>query len=377
MSSLQEKLASIKAELCDQFVERDAVIEGLLACLLSGEHALLLGPVGTAKSLLAAEVCRRLEGGRHFSWLLTKFSTPEELFGPISLKSLEADEYRRVTSAKLPEAHVAFLDEAFKASSAILNALLSLMNERLFYNGRVPTEVPLITMIAASNELPEDDTLDALYDRFLVRFVVDYIREDFRFLQMLKAPTPGEPATTLTLSELQTLRDHAQRVEVPDHVLGDLVEIRRMLNKKEMVVSDRRYRKAIELMKGYASIRGRDHVTEVDFEALEHVLWNDPDDREELRLILRSVFRAHEESARGLLEQAREVADYAGRGWNDPEYAMRASIEAHTKLRDLLGRAEGLLEDARQRRRHTDRLEQIIESIRGIQRDILAMTLSV
>ena len=158
--------------------------------------------------MLTDELCRRIEGASYFQWLLTKFTTPEELFGAVSLKALEADDYRRVTSHKLPEAHIAFLDEVFKASSSILNAVLTIINERLFHNGRQVVPVPLLTLFGASNELPEDDELLALYDRFLLRFVVGYIGEDFRFLKMLQTKEPAE-RTTLTLDDLLRVQAEA------------------------------------------------------------------------------------------------------------------------------------------------------------------------
>ncbi len=171
-----ETLAHVRDELEQSFVERGDVIDGALVALLARPHVLLIGPPGTAKSMLADELCRRIEGAAYFQWLLTKFTTPEELFGAVSLKALEADEYRRVTTHKLPEAHIAFLDEVFKANSSILNAILTLMNERRFHNGRESSTVPLLTLFGATNELPEDDELAALYDRFLVRFVVGYVQ---------------------------------------------------------------------------------------------------------------------------------------------------------------------------------------------------------
>ena len=182
----QEKLQKIRAELQHRFLERHALIDGALAALLASQHVLIIGPPGTAKSMLADELCRRITGAHYFQWLLTKFTTPEELFGAVSLKALEADDYRRVTDNKLPEAHIAFLDEVFKSSSSILNAILSIINERVFHNGKAAAAVPLLTLFGASNELPEDDELLALYDRFLLRFAVDYIQEDFRFLHMLQ-----------------------------------------------------------------------------------------------------------------------------------------------------------------------------------------------
>src|SRR5436190_9037595 len=133
---VREQLRRIREELAQAFLERSEAIDGALTALLAGHHVLLIGPPGTAKSMLADELCRRLDGAAYFQWLLTKFTTPEELFGAVSLRALEADDYRRVTTHKLPEAHIAFLDEVFKANSSILNSILTVMNERRFHNGR-------------------------------------------------------------------------------------------------------------------------------------------------------------------------------------------------------------------------------------------------
>jgi MoxR-like ATPase len=185
--TIQEKLKKLRDELKQMFLERADLIDGALSALLSAHHLLIIGPPGTAKSMLADELCRRIDGANYFQWLLTRFTTPEEIFGAVSLKALEQDDYRRVTSRKLPEAHIAFLDEIFKANSSILNSILTLINERLFHNGKEVIKVPLLTLFGASNELPEEEELTALYDRFLVRFVVGYIVEDFRFLRMLES----------------------------------------------------------------------------------------------------------------------------------------------------------------------------------------------
>src|SRR5262245_35662087 len=187
--------------------------------------------------MLADEVCRRLTGAQYFQWLLTRFTTPEELFGAVSLKALENDDYRRLTTHKLPEAHIAFLDEVFKASSSILNTILTIMNERRFHNGREVVQVPLLTLFAASNELPEDDELLALHDRFLLRFVVDYLEEDFRFLKLLQ-PRPAGERTTFPLEVLEQARTEAAALPVGNAVLRAVTDLRRELRKKGLVVSD-------------------------------------------------------------------------------------------------------------------------------------------
>src|SRR5579863_9145514 len=205
MSEATAKLSAIRDELNQFFLERAELIDGALCALLATHHVLLIGPPGTAKSMLADELCRRIEGANYFQWLLTKFSTPEEIFGAVSLKSLEQDDYRRVTDHKLPEAHIAFLDEIFKANSSILNALLTLINERIFHNGRERVAVPLITMFGASNELPDEDELTALFDRFMLRFMADYITEEHGFIRMM-AGAPERARTTLQFAELDELR---------------------------------------------------------------------------------------------------------------------------------------------------------------------------
>ena len=367
----RDALRQIREELHQFFLERGDLIDGALIALLAGHHLLIVGPPGTAKSMLADELCRRLDGARYFQWLLTRFTTPEELFGAVSLAGLEADDYRRVTTGKLPEAHIAFLDEVFKASSSILNAILTLMNERVFHNGRTPTRVPLISLFGASNELPEDTELVALFDRFLLRFVVDYISEDFRFLKMLQMHPP-QARTTLTLGDLRSLQNDVAAVEVPAYVYRTIADIRSELGRKQIVASDRRYQQSTSVLRARAYLFERAAVTEDDLYFLEHVLWCDPAERTKVAETIREVLRGHEDEVQVLLYQTRELRDYALRPWDNADARSRAVVEAHTKIRNILHRIDEITAEARTLGRPLAKVEAIRAEVTAIQQEMLA-----
>src|SRR5512134_2634268 len=196
---LANELAALLDELEHGLVERRLHVRLALLAALAGEHTLLIGPPGTAKSELARRLHLAFEDARYFERLLTRFSVPEELFGPLSISALEQDRYERMTAGFLPQATIAFIDEVFKANSAILNALLTLLNEREFDNGAGRERCPLVSAIGATNEVPADAVAEAFFDRFLMRLPVGPVSAP-GFLTLLAlddAPLPA-PADQLT-----------------------------------------------------------------------------------------------------------------------------------------------------------------------------------
>ena len=365
-----QKLRNIREELKQMFLERSDLIDGALAALLSSHHLLIIGPPGTAKSMLADELCRRIGGANYFQWLLTRFTTPEEIFGAVSLKALEQDDYRRVTARKLPEAHIAFLDEIFKANSSILNAILTLINERLFHNGKDIARVPLLTLFGASNELPEEEELTALYDRFLVRFVVNYITEDFRFLRMLESQ--NQPSrTSLTLAELTDLQQQVRSVPIPSHVYRGIADIRRELNKKNIQASDRRYRQSLAFLQAHAFLSGDEEVQEKNLFFLEHVLWRDPAEHEQVRNTIRELLLGYEEEITELLYESREIRDSALQPGRSTDERARVLIEFHTKLRNIITKVDLIMEKAKRLGRPLERVNTVRNEIEQLQKEML------
>jgi MoxR-like ATPase len=285
-SNLTERIRSLRDALLADLVERDVPVRLALLAALAGEHLLLIGPPGTAKSLIARRLSLAFEGASCFERLLTRFTVPEELFGPLSIKALESDRYERLTDAYLPAASVAFLDEIFKANSAILNALLTLLNEREFDNGSRRIKTPLIAAIGASNELPEGEELDALYDRFLLRLHVGPVSAGaFPELLALRGESSSDLSglERLTPAEIAAVQAAAVRVPVPADIVALLCELREWCLAEGIQVSDRRWRKVVKLLQVSALTNGSDQVSIWDAWLLQHCLWESPEDHEKVQ----------------------------------------------------------------------------------------------
>jgi MoxR-like ATPase len=280
---VREKFATARKELSSALIEREEEVDLVLTALLANEHVLLVGPPGCAKSLLLDSLLS-WTGGAKFSILFTKFTVPEECFGPVSLSALKEDRYVRVTTGKLPEADYAFLDEVMKASSAILNTLLKILNERVYDAGDgVVRKVPLRLCVAASNEWASPDTgkeLAAIVDRFLLRKAVTPIRSRAGRDRLLWTAnhTPRFSAT-ISPTEVEEARRAAQGLVWSAEAKEALDTILTELAKEGVRPGDRRQHKTVGAVRAFAFLNGADEVRPEHLEVAQHTLWDSPEDQ--------------------------------------------------------------------------------------------------
>lgn len=315
-----KRLNSVKRNLKGLFTGRGQAVELLVLATVCQEHLLLIGPPGTAKTAIINRYTDLIDA-QEFSYLLTRFTEPSELFGPLDVAAFQQGTYHICTKGMLPEAQIVFLDEVFQGSSAILNSLLTILNERKFYNGSQRQAVPLICLIGASNSVPDDPSLHAFADRFVLRLEVNKV-EDSQIDELLEQGWELEQerieaakramanqAATKVLSSIKLddiLQLHARLMEVnianirPEY--GSLV---RELRAEGIDLSDRRVVKGLKLIAGATLLRGAESAEVVDLWPLYH-LWDRPEEADVLKTVLNPRL---EEAGLDSLKISRPVAD--------------------------------------------------------------------
>lgn len=297
----QNRIHALLKQLSAGMHEREQIIAVALLGAIAGHNTFLYGPPGTAKSLISRRLAAAFKSKSYFECLMNRFSTPEEVFGPVSIKELKEDRYVRKTDGYLPTAEFAFLDEIWKSSPAILNNLLTIINEHLFKNGSERVKVPLKSLIVASNEVPpENQGLDALYDRFIVRLHVPPIQESKNFENLLQSrPSSDAPEIDANLlideQELAQWRDQILDIQISKDMMKIVDYIRQELaenfDELNAYVSDRRWQRAAMLMKASAFCNGRNETNHSDAVLLKHCLWTTPENREKVAEIVMEAIR--------------------------------------------------------------------------------------
>lgn len=312
-------------------LEREEHARGIVLALLAKTNVFLLGVPGVGKSMVVGETLRRITGSQGFDILMTKFTTPDEVLGPINLQAFEAGRMERVMAGMLPTAHIGFLDEVFKANSAILNSLLTIMNERKVSVGGRWHNVPTFSIVGASNELPQGEDLAALYDRFVIRFDVPPLQAEANVRTLLGSGAPHAPTVTLTLDQVTAAQAEVAAVTISSDAIDAALKIRlELLGQHGIRPSDRRLKQAMTVARAEAWLAGRAEVQREDLAPLCHCLWNEKGERAKVRTVVYDQALPGLSKVMELLDMAVEQQGIAASSKD-----KKTRMEAAMKLREL------------------------------------------
>ena len=321
-----ERFKLLLQEMNRGIYEKNTEISLSLLAALAGESVILLGPPGVAKSMVARQLKTAFRDAQSFEYLMSRFSTPDEIFGPVSIQKLKtSDTYERAVEGYLPTADVVFLDEIWKAGPAIQNTLLTVINEKIFRNGNREMHLPLKLLVAASNELPaKGEGLEALWDRFVIRIESRPIKLEKNFRAMLlevkseeqrasevkseergvkeqSSATEGKAnSNAITAEEYAGWTERIDKIGVKIEVLDAISAIRKSLRavnvdeaaeRRNIYVSDRRWKNIVRLLRTSAFMQDREKVDICDLLPIYHCLWQEPEERDAIRsIVIRALF---------------------------------------------------------------------------------------
>ncbi len=308
-------IAHLIEVLGDRLYQKEEVLRLALLGALAGESVFLYGPTGVAKSLIARRLTQAFQDAKRFEYVLGPYTTPEELFGPVSLAAIrDHDRYERIIEGYLPDAEVVFLDGIWRAGSAIQNTLLAAVHDGVFRNGAQEIRLPMKLLIGADDHLPApEDDLDIFLDNFTLRLAVEPVTERAAFMALLEdtrdpATDVVPPGLKITTADLETWREEARSVIVPDQIKDLVYDIRERIlrhnrhhrreDQSQIFVSDRRWKQAMNLLRMSAYLNEHDAVDPLDCIVLRHCLWNGPDQIEPINTIVGEALHRYSRSGR-------------------------------------------------------------------------------
>jgi len=359
VKEITNKLNSVLTDIKSTFVGKDEIIDLMGICLVGRENLFLLGPPGTAKSAMVRALAARLQG-KTFEYLLTRFTEPNELFGPFDIRKLREGDLVTNTEGMLPEATLVFLDELLNANSAILNSLLMVLNEKVFRRGKENRKLPALMFVGASNHLPEDEALQALFDRFLLRVKCDNVAPDL-LNQVLNAGWKLEHQRERELSmieaeEVTVLQQAITKINL-ENVQKDYIEVIRQLRNSGISVSDRRAVKLQRLIAASALMCQRAEAILSDLWVLRFI-WDTEEQREVIAAIVNQVVQKdeaqpqHPRANKNNLPDAddihKEVLSLTEK-WQEIDLPMAERTILKDRLRYLSGRSEWITNETQRK----------------------------
>ena len=364
-----DKLNNVLNYVKDSFVGKDEIIDLLGISLVARENAFLLGPPGTAKSAIVRMLSACIEGGQNFEYLLTRFTEPNEIFGPFDIRKLKEGELTTNTEGMLPEASMVFLDEIFNANSAILNSLLMALNEKLFRRGKETRKIPALMFVGASNILPEDEALNALLDRFLIRIECDYVNPDL-LEEVLLAGRKLEVneigvAPTISPEEIKELQKLSKEVDLSP-IRKNYVDLIHNLRNTGIKVSDRRAVKVQNLIAASALICNRKEAILSDLWVLKYI-WDTEEQIEILAGIIDNIIEkdtatdAHPQALYNKIPKAEDLkkeVDALKDKWQNGSLSFEEQNVIKDKLRYLQTRSNWI-----KKKEHKQHILDEIESL--------------
>lgn len=376
-----QALRSILDEVAATYLERRAVIEAVIMAILAKQHAFILGPPGTGKSEMTRDIISRITDATYFEQLLSKTRPDAAVLGPYNLPLLKTQgDFKRKVNGFLPTANFAFIDEVGKMSPTLGHDLLAVLNERILHevNGtRSAQQLPLYSAITASNELivEESDDAAALWDRLLVRAVVDYIQESGNFAVLLQSAVSLPTTATRTEVKFPDLQDAIDNVvpaiDVPVGAIETVLKLRDELRSAEIVPSDRRWRQCVRLLQASAFFNGRSQVEDDDLHVLRYALWDGPEQITPVERMTLSLSNPVAEKCLGLLDDAEKIAaGIRDRKGQSLEARAGYGTEANGKLKVLVSEVAQLRQECLAAGRSTTKVDEVADRLAAVRRSV-------